>query len=351
MRCEAYHKRTMTTQTMKSPWRTKALALCACCMLFVFFQRCEAQNLVPNPSFEILTDTCPCNVGFQGTAKPMFWEKWNQSPEYFNACVGQGCTIDTLIDVPQNGFGFQYPLDGDAYVGMAAYDGNGDFREYVGCQLTEPLQVGVTYTVSFYTNVATGGNYWDPTWACNNMGVLFTMQPNIWTDLEEPPFALRNYAHVFSAVIISDTLEWTLVSGSFVADSAYLYMVLGNFFSDALTDTMHLQPGPSLAPYYFVDAVCVTSEGQACPFVDAVHEHGTQHMVAGPNPVDTWFSVDMGSAIGVEWSVFDGMGRWIASGVSRDRSLELDVRDWSNGQYALVLQIPRREIVRFVVVH
>ncbi|MBK6831300.1 MAG: hypothetical protein IPG92_11440 [Flavobacteriales bacterium] len=126
-------------------------------------------------------------------------------------------------------------------------------REYAGCQLLEPLEVGESYDLSFYTNVAFGGSYWSPTRACNNMGMLFTMQPNIWTGLSGPLFTLRNYAHLHSTAIIGDTANWTLVSGSFVADSAYQYLVIGNFFSNALTDTLHLAPNNELGAYYFVD--------------------------------------------------------------------------------------------------
>ena len=333
--------------TMNNRRLGEGFGLTVGCLLLIAAQRCEAQgNLVPNPSFELMADTCPCNIGFQGTAKPLYWEKWNQSPEYFNACVDQTCAIDTLIDVPQNGFGFQYALDGEAYVGMAAYDGNADFREYVGCQLTEPLEVGETYELSFYTNVAFGGSYWAPTLACNNMGMLFTMQPNIWTDLDQPPFSLRNYAHLHSTTVLSDTANWLLVSGGFVADSAYPYMVIGNFFSDALTDTIKLLNFNTPA-YYFVDGVCVTKTGQECSFTSSLVEHDVSEPNAWPNPASDRLQVRHVS--GAAWHVFDATGRLVRTGVSHGELFSIDVHDWAQGQYVLSLQDKARKHVRFVV--
>ena len=236
-------------------WLGRGFGVLLGCLLLFASLPCISQNLVPNPSFEENT-ACPVTIGFQGFSKPLHWERWNQSPDYFHTCAGALGGVDTLIRVPLNGFGYQHALHGEAYAGVAAYDGFADYREYVGCQLLEPLEVGESYDLSFFTNVAFGGTYWAPTWACNNMGMLFTMQPSIWTPLNGPPFALRNYAHLRSAAIISDTANWTLVSGSFVADSAYQYLVIGNFFSDDLTDTLHIIPGGSPAPYYFIDGVC-----------------------------------------------------------------------------------------------
>ncbi len=327
-----------------------AAGLLCFCLLFVAAPRCEAQgNLIPNPSFE-LSDSCAYTIGFQGQAKPLHWEKWNQSPDYFKNCSPSNGGVDTLVAVPLNGFGFQHPVDGDAYLGMYAYGTTGggvNYREYVGCALLEPLEVGETYTLSFFTNGAFGGTYWAPTWASNNMGMLFTMQPNIWAGLSGPPFALRNYAHLRSTAIISDTANWTLVSGTFVADSAYQYLVIGNFFSNALTDTLHIVPGNSLGAYYFVDGVCVTKAGQPCEFTVGVAEPDPSVVRAWPNPASELLRVNVGT--GLTWQAFDATGRLVRSGVSAGDLLLISVHDWALGEYVLRLEGKERKHVRFMV--
>lgn len=335
----------MTSRTMNLRWPGTGLGLLLGCLGFVANLRCEAQNLVPNPSFE-LKDTCPYTIGFQEGDKPLHWERWNQSPEYFNACVpGEG--VDSLVGVPLNGFGYQYAFDGDAYVGMYAYSLTTNFREYVGCELLEPLEVGETYQLSFFTNVAYGGSYWAPTWACTHMGMLFTMQPNVWTDIDQPAFGIRDHAHLYGTAMISDTANWTLMSGSFVADSAYQYLVLGNFFSDSLTDTLQVIPGASLGAYYFVDGVCVTKAGQACSYTSGIAEQDQMAGYAWPNPAAEFLHVRVDP--GTQWQVFDATGRLVEAGVCMGASLTIPVREWALGEYVLRLLDKGVDYVRFVV--
>ena len=44
---------------------------------------------------------------------------------------------------------------------------------------------------------------------------------------------ITNNPPVYSNTVSMDTLNWTRVFGSFVADSAYTHILLGNFFADA----------------------------------------------------------------------------------------------------------------------
>jgi hypothetical protein len=334
---------------MNSGWWQRVARILCYCLLYVapFFS--FPQNLVPNPSFEENT-ACPVTIGFQGYSKPLHWEKWNESPEYFHACAGSLGGVDTLIKVPLNGMGFQYALDGDAYVGLVAFGTGGggvNSREYVGCQLLEPLMVGTSYDLSFFTNVAFGGTYWSPTRACSNMGLLFTMQPNIWTGLNGPLFAMRNYAHLHRAAIISDTANWTLVSGSFVADSAYQYMVIGNFFSNALTDTMHLAPNNEFGAYYFVDGVCVRPSGQPCEFITGIADPVAQGPPVWPNPAVDHVQVLVDA--GTPWQAYDAMGRLMDAGRSAVDLLTVPVHQWAPGEYVLRLEGATMRHVRFVV--
>lgn len=340
----------MLTRTVDDRCSFASFGLALGCLLFMEPLRCEAQgNLVPNPSFEAI-DACPCVVGFEPGGKPLHWEKWSQSPDYFHACIDQACSFDTILDVPLNGFGFQYAHSGEAYVGMYAYEGNSDYREYVGCELLEPLVLGQTYLVSFYTNVAFGGTYSSPTWACNNMGMLFTMDPSIWIGSEQPSFALRNYAHLLSEEVTSDTAAWSLVGGTFTADSAYRYLVLGNFFSDELTDTTHVVPGPSLGAYYFVDDVCVSrGGGQSCAPVGVREQDATRFSVF-PNPAFDWLEVSPQLEPGVKWEVLDLAGRSISQGETSHDSRQIELEGCAPGELFLCIHGRSRQYVRFVVI-
>lgn len=349
----------MRSCAKETRWLDPSLGLVLGCLLFTGFSS-EAQNLVPNPSFEENT-ACPVTIGFQGFSKPLHWEKWNESPEYFHACAGSLGGIDTLIGVPQNGVGFQYAMDGEAYVGMIAYGtsgGGGSFREYVGSELIEPLTIGQSYYLSFWANVAgglgLGGSNWARNHACNNMGMLFTMEPNIWTGNNGPLFALRNYAHLHSDAIIDDLDAWIQVSGWFTADSAYRYLVLGNFFSNELTEAYHLAPElpwNSGGAYYFVDQVCVALAPEHCDWSQSIDIRGYSRSLFYPNPAITELNIEYEGKNG-EWHVYDLMGKHVASGILENGVTKIPVLHWSSGQYMLTVRIEgKTSRSSFVVMH
>ena len=265
--CCELRMRTMLFYPMNNRWRGEGFRLILVTLALLCSRRCEAQgNLVPNPSFE-LQDTCPYTVGFQEGDRPLHWFSWYNSPEYFNACAGTLQSIDTLVDVPQNAWTYQYAWEGNAYVGMYAYDGVSDeYREYVGAELLEPLVVGCDYRIRFRANPAFDGNYALPDGggACNNIGLLFTTGSNAWNGVTGPAFGFRNDAHVFTSSVIDDTLAWTLVEGIFTADSSYGYVVLGNFFTDALTIGYPNAGSWTDISYYLIDSVSVTPVDATC---------------------------------------------------------------------------------------
>lgn len=324
---------------------TRRLVLC--CVLFCAQETfLFSQNLVPNPSFELI-DSCPQYpyvLGYQPGAVPLYWFSSSDTPDYFNACE------DTVTDVPTNIFGHQYAMDGQAYSGMFSYFSFGDFREMVSVELSSPMVVGETYFASFYANAAYGG-YQEVAWACSNLGLLFCMDPNYY-DLftQQPPFELRNYAHVWSSVVISDTANWVLVSGSFVADSAYRFMVVGNQFNDANTTVDSLGPGYPWA-YQFVDQFCVSIDPLGCPLANSIN--GPAPSLAGvfPNPAQDKLHVTWQSQWTDRLSVSDMIGRLIwQKQVDGSEEVTLDVGTWARGQYILTYEGEVRRSFKFVLV-
>jgi len=323
------------------------------CLLVVATPRCEAQNLVPNPSFEEL-DTCPYWQAFRPGDRPRNWYSWNATPEYFNACAQPLNGADTVVGVPRNGWGFQHAWDGNAYVGMIAFTTSSTYREYVGAQLVCPMVEGRTYHVSFRVNLASGGATWSAGGACNNIGALFTMESNAWTSLDHipngPPFHYRNMAHVYSAEIISDTVNWVLVEGDFVADSAYRHIVLGNFFENYLTDTIPSEIGFVLA-YFLIDSVSVTSAFEDCihtgiiPVDVSLSSTAYYDQIAGDLIIDP-----KGGGLG-DYIVVDAYGRSVTKR-SVGGSTRISTAGWAEGVYFLhAWSLGQRQLVKFVVLH
>jgi|GEM_PF-295554 len=231
--------------------------LTALCISVVF--AAQAQNLVPNPSFEDYIDCPSNNAQFYQCIE---WKDWRGNAEYFNACSPSFDEFDALVDVPYNMGGYQQASTGNAYAAAWCYTSpvlqGFLYREIMGCQLTEPLQMGETYYVKFKVSWAHGSGNYILNWVSNRIGVRFTTQ-EYDAQLNEAP--ITNWAHVYSESIITDSLNWVEVSGSFVADSAYSHLGIGNWFDDANTngELVDIKTSNS-GSYYYVDDVCVSTD-------------------------------------------------------------------------------------------
>ncbi|MBK9286066.1 MAG: T9SS type A sorting domain-containing protein [Sphingobacteriaceae bacterium] len=209
-------------------------------------------NLVPNPSFESYT-YCPF-----GTAQLDCTSNWffaAGSTDYYNACSPQG-----NMSVPYNVRGFQYASSGEAYIGMITLGLNEPnppyYREPAMTKLSQALSIGTKYFVSFKAVLTI--NDFEACCASNKLGALFSKVPYSITD--KAP--INNFAHVYTNSIISDTLNWTMIAGSFIADSAYEYITIGNFFSSPNTSFIDYKndfPATSAA-YYYIDDVIVSTD-------------------------------------------------------------------------------------------
>jgi hypothetical protein len=170
------------------------------------------------------------------------------------------------MGVPKSVVGFQYARRNcDAHVGLATYNiGYPNFREHIGIKLSSPLVIGQKYYLSFYTvmggDILQGGYYFCmPT---NKIG----MRLSTVSYSESNPVPIDNSAHIYLQTIQYDTLNWTRVSGSIVADSTYQYLLLGNFFDDENTDTVHWDcpKCQNVFGYSLIDDVCISTDSLLC---------------------------------------------------------------------------------------
>lgn len=316
-------------------------------VLLLMPRLCEGQlNLVPNPSFEE-ADTCAVQLGYLPNGVPVHWFSFSGTPDYFRSCVPEG----SINWVPQSGIVYQQPYDGGSYSGLLTYDFGNNNREMIGAELINPLEEGTTYYASMWVNAGTGGNaVGNFAISTNNIGMLFTMEPYFWVTGMQP-FGLRNYAQVYHSEVVTDTAGWTLVSGSFVADSAYRYIAIGNHFTDANTLRDTIAVGQYNMAYMPVDAICVSVKPTGCPLATGVPQPSSPMPGLYPNPASGTLQVTGLAAGYADASVVDPLGRMVWSGsVWGMEKMAIDVGAWPIGQYALVLHGEGvRRSVRFVV--
>lgn len=216
-----------------------------------------------NPGFESYA-TCP--VGFsQFNGYINNWISPSAgSPDYYNACANPN-----PVSVPGNTTGYQPAHSGNAYVGM--YTTSNTYREYVQVQLTSPLVAGMQYQFSMYVSLANKSNT-----AVDDLGAYISVNAPSSSGTAflngNPIPQITNP----SGNVITDTLNWVLISGSYTATGGELYITLGHFKPDSLTTYLQLPYG-NLGAYYFIDDVSLT--GACC--TDSVAFSNLTHPTCG----------------------------------------------------------------------
>ena len=222
--------------------------------------------------------------------------------------------------------------------------------EYAMSQLVEPLISGQSYEVSFYANAGFGGNAPYPQFwlATSKIGVLFTMEPRPWFQGDELATP-GNFAHVHHPEIISDTVGWTFVSGTFVADSAYEYIMIGNHFDNANTDTLHLGTPGSTQVWYPRSYTLIDNVSVSHTTTD-ISEGVLANVTVYPNPATDEIGM-RGLSVGSTVSIYDTMGRRIWDGGSVTGMLTMDVGSWARGAYVMRVQTNGRQgMFKFVLI-
>jgi len=294
-------------------------------LLLPFF--CFGQNLVPNPSFE---DTVQCPGWLSTVSDCQGWSSYGESSDYFNSCATYNA-----YDVPSNGWGYQYAATGSAYCGMWSYQTIGsNLREFIGRQLASPLTVGQKYYVSMKVSMSDLTNC-----AINNFGIKFL---NIPYDMFNPA-PISNNAEVYTAAVIADTDSWVPIQGSFVSDSAYQYIVIGNLFDDVSTDTMIVDNTPLVCghcAYYYVDDICVSPDSLTCMGEIGINEPKVIEQISiYPNPTTGKFTVQGAKG---EIEVYDLFGRLVL----RTNKPEIDMSGYPASIYMIKVGEAVRKLIK-----
>lgn len=296
----------------------------------------QAQNLVPNPSFEEYT-VCPDNYFMLPTS----WYSCSADPDYYNSCDSTNS-----YSTPYNGFGYQLADDGRAYCGFYAlnvYETWFTYKEYLGCELITPLVIGQKYYISFKINFSDNPAI---DMATSNIGLLFSTisyqdyQP--YDSIYNNP--TNNFAHIIDPNITTDTLNWTTIKGSIIADSAYQYLLIGNFFDIGHSDTILLNNNYYYhRAYYFIDEVCVSTDSLTCNSSTSIRKNNINKSGVNifPNPTINKITIVNYNNLNkeIQISIFNINGRQIMSSkFQNENSFELDVHELLNGIYILKIQ-------------
>lgn len=226
------------------------LAITICVFNIVSYS--QVANYVSNGGFEQKINCSVTTTVFPATN----W-RWIDSIVYGNVGYNNLC----YPNVPYGPFGFQYPKSGGAFAEVQSLCQPtlcpaSNSRGYIRNRLKTNLIAGKTYCVKFYVNIANDSNY-----GIDGFGAYFgnnSLDTIIYTN--KPLTYLVPQVQNSTNNIITDTLNWTLITGTFVATGIEKHMIIGNFKSDAATtktliNTTYLSN--VISEFYLDDASCI----------------------------------------------------------------------------------------------
>jgi gliding motility-associated-like protein len=196
------------------------------CFLLCVLSVQGQQNLIQNGSFE---EYDPCPAHFEIFA-PKYWYNTSiNTPNNYSSI----CFSDSTSGVPYNAPGFQYPQDGNAYAGAGVYAFSSNQREMITNKLSQPLDSNNTYCLTFYVNAADNDSWRT---YIDKIGIYFSTDSIHFNTYYLLPVTPQLYTP--DGLFFSDTINWTKVDVSYIASGGERYMTVGNFNSDADTDTI-----------------------------------------------------------------------------------------------------------------
>ncbi|MDC6352387.1 OmpA family protein [Zeaxanthinibacter sp. PT1] len=208
-----------------------------------------AQNLVRNPSFEKY-HSCPERLGNFHSDVLAWSVPTDGSTDYFNGC-------SDAMGTPVNFNGQQGADFGKGYAGLYLYAPN-DYREYLQASLEEGLVQGATYRISFYVSLAERSDF-----AVKDFDLCFSVNP-----VAAPTSKVLSKMHLYRDVdnsytfleikhsgYFSDTRDWHLIQGEFVAGGNERYVTIGNLKSNKRTRIHHRKKRAKQGAYYYLDMV------------------------------------------------------------------------------------------------
>jgi hypothetical protein len=230
------------------------------CATLLHFAGVAQINLVLNPSFENY-NTCPNNA--DEAKYCIHWSSldtaWNPPdwahekpgiPEYANICA-----TNFNASIPSNVAFYHYPRSGNGLMLIQMFSddtSSNNARDYLQGHLSQTLIAGHNYGVKFYTTLGHEGGY-----GINGIGAYLD---NGTIDTTQNPGYVQNQYNpqVVDTLIVSDTLNWTKIEGSFTATGNEKLITIGQFRYNYRTNFITVPWGTATSwAWYLIDDVSV----------------------------------------------------------------------------------------------
>ncbi len=216
----------------------------------VFSTEALAQNnLLPQPSFENFI-TCPNGLSDISEA---YWDKapnHSGSSDYFHSCATVGS-----CDVPNNTFGTAFANTGQAYAGgYCGLSTGSTYREYICDTLSQTLQAGQQYVVSFHYRLASNARF-----SSNDMG--FYLSSTLPSGTGTGALGVTPTSWNPTGGQLQNNTSWALYIDTITATGGEQYITIGAFNTNPATVLYNSSASIGGAYYYWDDVHVYKLEG------------------------------------------------------------------------------------------
>ena len=209
-----------------SPVRNVAMAMA---FALTASMACAQENLVPNPSFELIPDDVEVKDIKKFGLLNEYAVEWagvnDVSPDLFVTREKA-----SKVSVPCNDYGFEQAKDGEYYAGFRAYSKSSKLkRSYLQVQLTDMLEEDQVYCVSFDLSLAEMSRY-----AVPDIGALLSDRK--MSKSGSSPITSDPDVKQVSNKTMRFSEGWETVCGTYVGTGEEEFLVIGCFGGDASID-------------------------------------------------------------------------------------------------------------------
>jgi hypothetical protein len=266
------------------------------CLLCFTIPPAQAQiaNYVNNGSFEECENCSTWNgIG------PLFAKYWDSiDTTETKATYALFSELPPSQQVPQNGFTWQWPRTGHNYIINGIYlfpNTSQTKRGYARNILKQNLQAGKTYCVKFYWNVSNQSSC-----GVDGLGAYFGDNTlDTITQSDSPITYLSPQVQNPTGNMLTDTLNWILLTGTFTANGTEKYMMLGNYKTDATTNSVVINPAnlpTKFTDILYDDVSCIDVDLPAFAGYDYYKVPGDSAFIGrtpdvGINEACTWYQL------------------------------------------------------------
>lgn len=261
-----------------------------------------AQNLVINPSFE---DTLQCPNFVSQIDYAVNWHTSVNTPDYYNACNNTSTINPGMVGVPNSARGYQPARTGNAMAGVVIYwTAQPNYREVFYAQLQTPLIAGFSYVVGMYTVL----NEDNAMWAVDGgLGIYLSSSPiNPSTLFAYTPQIVNPTGNV-----LNDSLNWTAISGTYVATGGEQYITIGSFIPDAMF-TIFNRGGTYPFTSYAIEDVWVIPEDSIPTGINYFNASHELNVYPNPAAIGEGITIQLGDKIS-DMIITDIFGRVVQS--------------------------------------